>query len=79
MYGAVKILLTSAGGLLFAAGLAGYLYVRLTLKPRWQEIEETYYEMEDAHPAMKRYQRALRITMGILAGGMLLLFLALVL
>ncbi|HOQ04570.1 MAG TPA: hypothetical protein PKY88_05100 [Anaerohalosphaeraceae bacterium] len=79
MSGFLRILLIAAGGLLFAAGLAAYVYVRLKLKPKWHEIEETYYEIEEAHPAMRRYQRGLQISMALIAAAMLLLFLGAVL
>lgn len=79
MSGFIRLVLVAAGGLLFAAGLAGCLYVRLQLKPRWEQIEETYYEFEDAHPAMKRYQRGLHISRALIAASMLLLLLAAVL
>lgn len=72
----VRMILVLAGGLLFLAGLAGFLYARFKLKPAWDSIEETYYEFEEAHPAMKRYLRGLRTAMALLAAAMLLLLLA---
>ncbi len=79
MYSAVKILLVVAGGLLFAGGLAGYFYVRIRLKPRWEQIEEIYWEFEEEHPVLQRYHRGLRLTLTMIFLAMLLLFLALVL
>ncbi len=79
MSGLIRILLIAGGGLFFAAGLAAFLYVRLKQKPTWEEIEETYYEFEEAHPAMRRYQRGLRTSMALIAAAMLLLFLGAVL
>ncbi|MEJ5259556.1 MAG: hypothetical protein WHS88_05130 [Anaerohalosphaeraceae bacterium] len=79
MSGFIRILLIAAGGLLFTAGLAAFLYVRIKLKPTWKEIEETYYEFEEVHPAMRRYQLGLQISMALIAAAMLLLFLGAVL
>jgi hypothetical protein len=79
MYGAVKILLVVAGGLLFAGGLGGYFYVRIRLKPRWEQIEGIYWEFEEEHPVLRRYHRGLRLTLTMIFLSMLFLFLALVL
>ncbi len=76
MYAGLKLLLVFVGGVLFVFGLSGYLYVRWKLKPRWEEIEEIYYEFEESHPALRRYHQGLQITMSILVLSMVLLLLA---
>ncbi|MGE5297325.1 MAG: hypothetical protein ACM3VT_21080 [Solirubrobacterales bacterium] len=65
-----------AGGLVFLVSAAAHLYVRLRLKPRKDsDLEDFYYEFEDQHPEYARYAKWLRITLGGVVIGLLLLFL----
>jgi hypothetical protein len=36
-----------AGGALFVVSAAGYLYVKIRLRPRREDVEEVYWEFED--------------------------------
>ena len=70
------MLLSIAGGFLFLASAAGYLYVRLRLRPRDDsDLDDVYHEFEDQHPEYARYTRWLGITLGGAALGLLMLFL----
>jgi hypothetical protein len=72
-------LLYMAGGFLFLLSLAAHLYVRVYLRPRGKsDLDDTYYEFEDRHPAYARYTRWLQISLGGAALGVLLLFLGVV-
>lgn len=75
----LKILLMLLAGPIFLFGLTGYLIVRRKLRPGDKELEETWYESEDRHPAIDRYETWRRITLGLVVLSMLLLFLAVVL
>ncbi len=66
-------------GPLFLISLAGYLYVKLRLKPKeGSDLDDYYYEFEDQHPAFARYTKWSKITFTITVIAVLLLFLALV-
>lgn len=63
----------------FLIGTAGYWFVRLKLRPREKDMEETYYEFEDRHPAFRRYEFWSRITLTLVVLSMLLIFLVIAL
>ena len=66
-------------GPLFLTSLAGYIYVKLRLKPREDsDLDDYYYEFEDQHPAFARYTKWSRITFTSAVIAALLLFIALV-
>ncbi len=75
----LKVILVLLAGPAFLIGIAGYLIVRLKLRPGPDEMEETYWEFEDAHPAFRRYYLWSRITLTLIFLSMLLLFLAIAL
>ncbi|MBN1506162.1 MAG: hypothetical protein JW955_04925 [Sedimentisphaerales bacterium] len=67
------------GGLLFLASLAAHVYVRVRLRPKeGSDLDDYYYEFEDQHPEYANYCKWLRITLGGVALGILLLFLVFV-
>jgi hypothetical protein len=66
-------------GPLFLISLAGYLYVKLRLKPKdGSDLDDYYYEFEDQHPAFARYIKWSKITFTAAVIAALLLFLTLV-
>ena len=64
------------GLLVFVAGSAACIIVRLRLKPRDEELDEYYWEFEDRHPGYANYQKWSRLTFATAAFGLLLLFAA---
>jgi len=76
----MKTILLIIAGPLFLASLAAYLYVQIHLRPRpGSGYEDFYYEFEDQHPELSRYNKWSKITFASAAIAALLLFLALVL
>ena len=66
-------------GPLFIISFAGYLYVKLNLKPKESSnLDDYYYEFEDQHPDLAKYTRWSKITFTVAVIAALLLFLALV-
>jgi len=66
-------------GPLFLISFAGYLYVKLSLKPKeGSDLDDYYYEFEDQHPALAKYTKWSKITFTVAVIAALLLFLALV-
>jgi hypothetical protein len=66
-------------GPLFLISLAGYLYVKLRLKPKeGSDLDDYYYEFEDQHPAFAKYIKWSKITFTSAVIAALLLFIALV-
>ncbi len=64
------------GGPLFLISITGYIFVKLRLKPEDSELDEYYYEFEDQHPAVARYNKWTRITFTATVISTLLLFMA---
>lgn len=64
-------------GPLFLVSMAGYIYVRLKLKPKYdQELDDYYHEFEEQCQPLARYNKWSRITLAGAAIGVLLLFAA---
>jgi hypothetical protein len=72
----MKLLLGITGLVVFAAGAAGWLIVRIFLRPDADELDEYYWEFEDRHPRYAAYQKWSGIAFGAAAAGLLLLFAA---
>ena len=76
----MSILLYIIAGPLFLISLAGYVYVKLRLKPKEDsDLDDYYWEFEDQHPAYAKYTKWSKITFTVAALAVLLLFLATVL
>ncbi len=53
-----------------------YIVVRATMKPRIEDLDDYYYEFEDQHPKVVKYEFYKRITVALIAIAMLLLFIS---
>lgn len=77
--GPMDTILYIIAGPLFLISFAGYLYVKLSLKPKeGSDLDDYYYEFEDQHPDLAKYTRWSKITFTVAVIAALLLFLALV-
>ena len=65
-------------GPLFLISVAAHLYVRIRLRPGDCDLDDYYYEFEDAHPAYARYKKWSKVTFTAIAISVLLLFIAVV-
>lgn len=75
----MKILLLLIGGPLFLIASAAHIYVKINLRPKDDSgLDDYYWELEDAHPELKRYEKWSQITFITAIIGALLLFLSLV-
>ena len=71
----LKLILLFIGVLLFLAGVIGYIYVRFKYKPMIaKELEDYYYEFEDQHPGLQKYDKLSSLAMITTTVGVLLLF-----
>jgi hypothetical protein len=61
---------------LFLISLAGYIYVKLRLRPKDSDLDDYYYEFEEQHPAFARYTKWSRVTFAGIVISTLLLFIA---
>ena len=75
----LKLSLILAGGILFLISAAGYLYVKIRLRPREQDVEEVYWEFEEQAEGMGRYETWSRRTFAGAVAGMAMVFLGAVL
>ena len=75
----MKMLLIIFGGLIFICAGSAHLWIKFKLRPKQDsDLDEIYWEFENTHPGLARYNRLSRITFAATAIGVLLLFLALV-
>ncbi|MFA5555029.1 MAG: hypothetical protein WCZ89_06855 [Phycisphaerae bacterium] len=72
-----KIIIILPAGLLFLVSMAGYAYVRIKLKPKYEEeLDDYYYEFEEQCQSLADYNKWSNITLTGAAIGALLLFIA---
>jgi hypothetical protein len=75
-----KVALILLGGCLFLISGAGFLYVKLFLRPKDDsDLDDWHYEFEDRHPELARYEKWSRMMFIGVVIGMLMLFAALAL
>ena len=64
---------------LFLASMAGYIYVKIRLRPKDDsDLDDYYWEFEDQHPEYARYLKWSKITFTAACLAVLLLFLTIV-
>lgn len=74
----IKLLIILVAVPLFILSTAGYIFIKLKLKPKDSELDDYYWEVEDRQPGYAEYNKYSQWTfMGVVI-SMLLLFLALV-
>lgn len=75
----MKIILLSAGSLLFLVSIAAHIYVKLKLRPKQGSgFDDIYWEFEETPPGFARYDRLSRITFAGMVLGTILLFLTII-
>ena len=72
----IRVLLMLLAGPLFLVSIGAYIYVQFRLKPDGEELDDYFWEVEDRHPGLARYNRWSRITLAVTALSALLLFAA---
>lgn len=73
----ISVLMIILGGLLFIISMAGYFYIRIKLKPKYdKELDDYYYEFEEQCESLADYNKWSNITLTGAAIGALLLFIA---
>jgi hypothetical protein len=72
----IRALALLVAGPLFLMSIGAYIYVQLRLKPDNDELEDYFWEVEDRHPALARYNKWSRITLAAASLSALLLFVA---
>jgi hypothetical protein len=61
----------------FFISLTAYVYVQLRYKPKYDvDLDDYYYEFEDQHPALAKYNKWSQITFGAAVIAALVLFAA---
>ena len=74
----LKFLFILTGGFLFLISLIAHFYVKIKLRPGPDsDLDDHYYEFEDSHPELARYEKWSGITFTAIVISMLLMFLAL--
>ena len=75
----IKLLMVLIGVPLFVISAAGYIFVKLKLKPDDREVDDYNWEVEERQPGYTMYNKLSQLTFGGVIISMLLLFLALAL
>jgi hypothetical protein len=70
------MLIYLAAGPMFLISIGSYVYIQLRFKPNSDELDDYYWEVEDRHPGLARYNKWSRITLTATAASALLLFAA---
>lgn len=64
-------------GPVFLISIGAYVYVQLRLKPSYDsDLDDYYYEFEDTHPELAKYNKWSQITFAAAASSALALFAA---
>jgi len=72
----IRVLILLLAGPLFLVSIGSYVYVQLRLKPDSDELDDYFWEVEDRHPGLARYNKWSRITLAAAALAAMLLFAA---
>ena len=72
----IRVLIYLVAGPMFLISIGLYMYVQLRFKPDNDELDDYFWEVEDRHPGLARYNKWSRITMTATAASALLLFAA---
>jgi len=72
----IRALTLLVAGPLFLMSIGAYIYVQLRLKPDSDELDDYFWEVEDKHPGLARYNKWSRITLAVTAVSAILLFAA---
>jgi hypothetical protein len=72
----IRVFILLLAGPLFLISIGAYVYIQLRLKPDSDELEDYFWEVEDRHPGLARYNKWSRITLAAAALAALLLFAA---
>lgn len=71
----VRILLVLIGGILLLGSVAANLILRIFFRSKAEtDLDDWYYEFEDQHPGLQRYNKLISVTHCLMAIGALLLF-----
>ena len=73
----IMLILYLIAGPLFLISIAAHIYVKIKLRPK-DDLDDYYYEFEDSHPGLAKYNKWSKITFTAAAIAALLLFLAMV-
>jgi hypothetical protein len=73
----LKIVIILISGPLFLVSFLGYLYITFKLRSLYdQDLDDYYYELEDKHPGLAKFNKWSTITLTVSIVSALLLFLA---
>jgi hypothetical protein len=63
-------------GPLFLISVAGYIFVKVRLRPTDPDLEDYYHEFEDQHPEYAKYLKWSKVAFTLVIISMLLLLIA---
>ena len=75
----MNVILYIIAGPLFLVSFIGYLYVQVRLRREYDEdLDDYYFEFEDQHPGLVKFNKWSRITLAAAVISALMLFMAMV-
>jgi len=75
----MNVILYIIAGPLFLVSFIGYLYVQVRLRREYDEdLDDYYFEFEDQHPGLAKFNKWSRITLTTAVISALMLFMAMI-
>ena len=73
----IQTILILVSGLMFIICSAGFIYVKIKMRPN-DDIDEYHFEFEDHHPGLQKYNKYYNLFISGIVISMLLLFISLI-
>ncbi|MCK4886886.1 MAG: hypothetical protein KAS96_05820 [Planctomycetes bacterium] len=75
----MKAVIAIIAGPLFLLAISAHLYIKLIMRKQYDsDLDDYYYEVEDQHPAIAKYEKWSKITFSAAVIAALLMFLMIV-
>jgi len=71
----MKAIIVIIAGPLFLLAISAHLYIKLIMRKQYDsDLDDYYYEVEESHPAIAKYEKWLKITLSAAVIAALLMF-----
>ena len=75
----MKAIIVLIAGPMFLLAISAHLYIKLVMRKQYDnDLDDYYYEVEDRHPAIAKYEKWSKITFSTAVIAALLMFLMVV-
>ncbi len=75
----MKAIIVLIAGPMFLLAISAHMYIKLVMRKQYDnDLDDYYYEVEDHHPAIAKYEKWSKITFSVAVIAALLMFLMVV-